>query len=313
MESLLRLVDDLQVLETSWEREPFVSTGLGGFDDVFSLEIAERLIHSSLPMTAVRLFDDGTQLPAERILRNRGSNPRSREKFADGTKIADCVGRGATLTLEELQNHCPEVARFAADIARETGYEADCTAFLTPPRARGAAPHFDLLGIFLRQLYGSKRWRVGRPVHRLPSRAVPVDPSAADDPVLDVVLKEGECLYLPRGFVHVGDTTDEPSLHLSIGLRGLTWERVLRSLLSAAVEEHEELREMLPPAFSDLDRAALYRERAELLARHLAGVDFAQLPLAPLRARQPTASRVHGTLAAAVDRPAADPPAADRP
>ncbi|MFI5619440.1 JmjC domain-containing protein [Streptomyces sp. NPDC051567] len=303
MESLLRLVDDLQVLETSWESEPFVSTGLGDFGDVFSLEIAERLIHSSLPMTAVRLFRNGEKLPPERVLRNRGSNPRNREKLADGTKIAEQVAGGATLTLEELQNHCPEVSRFAAEVARESGYEADCTAFLTPPRARGAAPHFDLVGIFLRQVYGSKRWRVSAPVRRLPSRALAVDPSAVGAPVLDVVLKEGECLYLPRGFVHVGDTTDEPSLHLSVGLRGITWESVLHSLLSGATEQFEELREVLPPAFSDLDRAALYRERAEILSRHLSDIDWSRVPLSPLRSPQPPPAPPHPTLTTALHHP----------
>ncbi|WP_329491458.1 cupin domain-containing protein [Kitasatospora sp. NBC_01246] len=309
MDSLLRLVDDLPTLETAWEREPFVSTGLGDLGDVFSLETAERLIHSSLPMSAVRLFRDGELVPPELVLRNRGSNPRSREKLADGTKVAEQVAGGATLTLEELQNHSPEVARFAAEVARETGYEADCTAFLTPPRARGAAPHFDLVGIFLRQLHGSKRWRVSAPVRRLPSRARPVAPSEVGEPVLDVVLKEGECLYLPRGFVHVGDTTDEPSLHLSIGLRGVTWERVLRSLLAGAGERFEPLREVLPPAFSDLDREALYRERVELLAKHLADADWSRISLDGLRAEQPPAAPAPGSLAASLRRPAAAEPA----
>ncbi|MFF1798964.1 hypothetical protein ACFVXQ_32930, partial [Kitasatospora sp. NPDC058263] len=97
MDSLLRLVDDLPTLETAWERDPFVSTGLGDLGDVFSLETAERLIHSSLPMSAVRLFRDGKLVPPELVLRNRGSNPRSREKLADGTKIAEQVAGGATL------------------------------------------------------------------------------------------------------------------------------------------------------------------------------------------------------------------------
>lgn len=302
MDSLCRLVDDLGVLQGAWEREPFVSTGLDDFSDVFSLESAERLIHSGLPLTALRLFRDGRQLPSELMLRNRGSSPRSREKLADGTKITGLVAEGATLTLEELHTHCPEVAAFSAGLARETGFEVDCTAFLTPPQARGVAPHFDLIGIFLRQLHGSKRWRISAPVRRFPSRVEPVDPAVIGEPLLDVVLKEGECLYLPHGFVHVGDTTDEPSLHLSIGLHGVSWEKVFRRLLAAATEQFEELREALPPTFLDLDPAALYRERAELLATHLAGLDWSLVPVDTLRFRQPQVPQILGSLTAALAR-----------
>ncbi|EST34394.1 JmjC domain-containing protein [Streptomyces roseochromogenus] len=302
MDSLLRLVDDLRVLRQAWDREPFVSTGLDDFGDVFSLESAERLIHSGLPLTAVRLFRDGRRLPSEVMLRSRGSSPRSREKLADGGRITDLVAQGATLALEELQTHCPEVAAFAAQVALETGYEVDATAFLTPPRARGVAPHYDLLGVFLRQLHGSKRWRISAPVRRWPSRVEAVDPAEVGEPLLDVVLKEGECLYVPHGFVHVGDTTDEPSLHLTIGLHGVTWERVLRSLLAAAAEQYEELREPVPPAFMDLDVAALYRERVELLTAHLAGLDWSRAPVDRVRAEQPPAPPAPGSLATALDR-----------
>ncbi|MGF1432313.1 JmjC domain-containing protein [Kitasatospora sp. LaBMicrA B282] len=305
MDSLRRLVGDLGELERAWELAPFVSSGLDDLGDVFSLAAAERMIHTGLPLSAVRLFRDGERLPDEQYRRYRGSNPRSREQLADGGRITDLVGRGATLVLEELQTHHPEVSAFAAALARETGYEVDCTAFLTPPRGRGVAPHFDLIGVVLRQLHGSKRWRIGRPVRRWPSRVQAVDPQAVE-PVLDVVLKEGQSLYFPRGFVHVGETTDEPSLHLTIGFKGVTWENVLRTALAEAAEQVEELREVLPPAFARLDREELLRQRIALLTAHLAGLDWAALPPAALQPRQPSAARAAGSLEAALRRRAAD-------
>ncbi|MFJ9690876.1 JmjC domain-containing protein [Kitasatospora sp. NPDC101183] len=302
MDSLLRLVDGLPTLQRSWEREPFVSVGLDDFGDVFSLAAAERMIHTGLPLTAVRLFRNGEQLPGDLYRRDRGTSPRSREGLADGGRITELVAHGATLVLEELQTHSPEVSAFAAEVSRATGYEVDSTAFLTPPGARGVKPHFDLLGVFLRQLHGSKRWRVSPPVKRWPNRVQAVDPAEVAPPVLDVVLKEGECLYIPHGFVHVGDTTDEPSLHLTIGLSGVSWEKVLRTLVTAAADHLEELREALPPAFSDLDRDTLYRERIALLAAHLSSLDWSGLPTATLTPRQPPAAQVPGSLTSALRR-----------
>ncbi|MYV98881.1 cupin domain-containing protein [Streptomyces sp. SID3343] len=302
MDGLLRLVDDLRALRTAWEREPFVSAGLGDFSDVFSLDAAERLVHSGLPLTSVRLFRDGELLPSEAILRDRGSNARSREKLADNAKVTESVGAGATLVLEELQTYSPEVAGFAAALTRETGYEADCTAFLTPARARGIAPHYDPVSVFLRQVHGSKRWQISAPTKRWPSRVEAVDPRMPTEPVLDVVLKEGECLYIPRGFVHVGETTDEPSLHLSTSLRSVTWETVLRSLLAAAAEQSEPLREALPPVFAEFDGGAVLRERVDVLTEYLAGLDWSRISLRQFRARQSATPYVPGGLAAALSR-----------
>lgn len=306
MDSLRRLTEDPVGLERAWDREPFVSSGLDDLGDVFSLAAAERMIHTGLPLTAVRLFRDGKLLPDEHYRRYRGTNPRSREQLADGGRIAELVGQGATLVLEELQTHAPEVAAFAAELARETDYEVDCAAFLTPPRGRGAAPHYDLVGVFLRQLHGSKRWRVGRPVRPLPSRVLTVDPKAVE-PVLDAVLKEGQSLYIPRGFVHAGETGDEPSLHITIGFKGVSWESVLRTVVAGAAERIEELREFLPPAFAALDREALLRKRVTQLTAHLADLTWAALPPAALHPRQPSADPVAGSLTAALRRAGEQP------
>ena len=226
MENLLRLVDDIAVLESAWERRPFVSTPRDGFDAVFTVAAAERLLFAGLPLASARLFRDGRPLPSGLIARSGGSGARVRDRQVDGAKVIRHVGDGATLTLEDLQSHSPRIAAFAAALFRETGYEADCTAFLTPPHSRGVDPHYDPVSVFLRQVHGAKRWRISAPAVRWPGRRTGFDAAAvaaAGEPVLDVVLREGQCLYIPRGFVHVGETAGEPSVHLSVSLRAATW------------------------------------------------------------------------------------------
>jgi hypothetical protein len=274
MDAMHRLVDDLRVLRTSWEQEPFVSTGLGDFDDVFSVDSVDRLVHSSLPLAAVRLFRKGEPLPAEAFARRRERDGRIRQNLTDGDKVARYVAGGATLAIDELELYSPEVASFAAAVARETGYRTNGSAFLTPARARGLVPHHDNTSVFLRQVHGSKRWRVGVPARRWPSETWPRKQVDLGDPVLDVVLKEGDCLYIPRGFVHAGETTDEASAHLSIGLRPTPWAELLCGLLGAAAEETDQLREAMPPSFSALDRGELFRERRAVLSALLAELEW---------------------------------------
>jgi hypothetical protein len=270
VDSMLRIVSDLTALHAVWEREPLVSDGLGDFGDVFSVEAAQDLIASNLPLSAVRLFLDGKPIESPRYARPRNPSARGSDVFADPHAVLDYVGRGATVALEELQMYSPAIASFAADVERDTGYRADCTGFLTPAGASGVLPHYDALSVVIRQVRGAKRWRISEPAQQWPIRRFQLGDETGTRQVLDVTLEEGQSLYLPRGFIHAGTTQARSSAHLTIGLHGRTWAELLREALAAAADGREELREAVPPAFSPLDREQLLDERARLLAELLA-------------------------------------------
>jgi bifunctional lysine-specific demethylase and histidyl-hydroxylase NO66 len=302
VDSLLRLVGDMAMLETHWESQPFVSKGLGNFDDVFSVDLADRLIHSGMPVAAVRLFRDGTALPAEALAKPRERAGRGREYVVDGAKVAEHVLAGATVVLEELQTYSTGVAAFAAHVTEATGYATYCAAFLTPAGSRGVAPHYDMASVFIRQVEGSKRWRVSAPQRKWPNREWSARMNLDTELLLDVVLDEDDCLYIPRGFVHVGDATEGASAHLSIALRPVTWDSVLRNRLTRAMAECEPLREALPPRFSSVDRAQLYRERLAMLASYLTTLDCPDESLPTFEAPVPQTLYSPGSLNRALDR-----------
>lgn len=270
-----RLLGDPATLAAYWEDTPFTVTGLGPFDDVFGPEHVEHLLRAgALPVDSIRLFRAGRPLPVARVSRRRERGAGHREALADGPAVLREIADGATLVLEEVQTYLPAVDRLCRELTARTGSRTYCAAFLTPAGARGVPPHHDTAGVLLRQVHGSKRWRIGRPAERWPVREWAPDPAGDTplDPVLDVVLRTGECLYIPRGYVHVGDATEEASVHLSVALKPVTWAAVLRPLLERALAE-EDLREALPYAFHRLPAADLERraaDRAAGLARRLA-------------------------------------------
>src|SRR4029078_6381249 len=55
------------------------------------------------------------------------------------------------------------------------------------------------------------------------------------EPLLDLTLTAGDCLYVPRGYPHSAETTDSASEHLTIGLVAITWQRVIRKAVDAEV------------------------------------------------------------------------------
>ena len=94
-------------------------------------------------------------------------------------------------------------------------------SYWTPPGSQGFAPHYDDVEVFMLQLEGSKRWRVYAPPEPADvlCRTSSPDYKPADmgAPLMDVWLKAGEVLYLPRGFIHQGITSeDEHSLHVTL-------------------------------------------------------------------------------------------------
>ena len=152
------------------------------------------------------------------------------------------------------------------------GHPAQANAYYTPARSQGLPVHHDTHDVIVLQVDGSKRWLVYDPVFELPLKhqrykAEMGDPGPV---VMDVVLRAGDTLYLPRGWLHEALTSDEDSLHLTIGISVVTWLDAFRELLGE-VEDDVEFRRSVP---RDGEGAAELVERlAERLgAEHVAEV-----------------------------------------
>lgn len=158
--------------------------------------------------------------------------------------------QGATLVLQALHRLHPPVGAFCRDLAEELGHPTQCNAYLTPGgRSQGFVWHHDTHDVLVLQVSGRKHWRVHAPVLTQPLSSQPragadLVPDGAE-PVLDAVLEPGDCLYLPRGFVHAARTTDEASVHLTVGILSTTAYDVLSDALSLAAQQ-ERFRESLP-------------------------------------------------------------------
>ncbi|MDN0194142.1 cupin domain-containing protein [Streptomyces sp. S.PNR 29] len=307
--ALDRLLDDPARLPEIRDRTPHVSRGLGPLDDVFTTGHAQDLLfHRGLRTPYVRLLRDGGELdvrprPAGAARGGAVGEHRQLSGLADPHHVLAQIDAGATLVLQSLALYCPEVAAFCEALADETGYPVSPTAFLTPPGARGAAPHYDLSGVFIRQLAGAKTWCVRAPRQTLPV----VRGRAGDVPdtpvVLETRLEPGDCLYVPRGFYHEGRTDGEGSVHLSFS-EGTedAWIGLLHDVLDLAADELLALRTRLP-ALDDVmagrSRQEWHTVRDSLLEhlRTFSDEKVAALIVRRMRARQVPSAPAPGALA----------------
>lgn len=284
------LLTDLDLLERHWERTPFVARGLGDLTDVFSVRVVEELLAAgTLPGGSLRLFRDGKAIPEERYTRIRERNGRQRERLVEPDAVLRDLAHGATVVLEELETYFPGVRTLAAGFRDMTGFSTYCAGFLTPSSTPGLRAHYDLTSVLIRQTHGSKRWRVSEPVNRLPEREWSEHEAPTGEPVLDVVLRAGDCLYVPRGYFHAGEATEQGSVHLSVAIKPVTWRDLLARLISA--DPGEVLRESVPFGFhrgSADELVAGVRERVLGMLGHLedddGGIAAAKALSQPMRA-----------------------------
>jgi bifunctional lysine-specific demethylase and histidyl-hydroxylase NO66 len=66
----------------------------------------------------------------------------------------------------------------------------------------------------------------------------------------DLTLRPGDVLYLPAGTRHAAQTIDEPSLHLTVGVRTVRWADLVRRALDGLLDG-DELAAPLPAGWAD--------------------------------------------------------------
>eukprot|EP00163_Fabomonas_tropica_P023869 TRINITY_DN41340_c0_g1_i1.p1 TRINITY_DN41340_c0_g1~~TRINITY_DN41340_c0_g1_i1.p1 ORF type:complete len:543 (+),score=86.64 TRINITY_DN41340_c0_g1_i1:111-1631(+) len=162
---------------------------------------------------------------------------------------------GCTIRVLHPQTFNTSVWHLNSTLEEHFGCVVGANVYLTPEGTQGFAPHFDDVDVFIVQTEGSKRWRLYPSVSdawvlgRLSSGDF--HHNELGEPFMDVVLEQGDLLWLPRGTIHEAKAqTDGHSTHLTISTNQKTsWydflkivmDRSLRTALQRDLEFRREL------------------------------------------------------------------------
>jgi ribosomal protein L16 Arg81 hydroxylase len=156
---------------------------------------------------------------SEEVLDRKNSPFR---QLSSARLLAHCRA-GATLVLNAVERMVPPLQALAHGFEERLGERAQCNLYFSAAPVAAFAPHFDTHEVFVLQVGGCKRWRLWPNPAALPLPQDPDDPQARPQgEPLEFVLREGEVLYLPRGWWHAALATEGPSLHLSLGIHART-------------------------------------------------------------------------------------------
>jgi ribosomal protein L16 Arg81 hydroxylase len=240
-------VDPDDFARDTWSRAPLLSTREQlhtTYDDLFSLAAVDELLsRRGLRTPFIRLAKDGTVVPTGRYTRAGGTGAQIGDQVADD-RVLELFLDGHTVVLQGLHRLWPPLIDFAGALTTDLGHPVQVNAYITPSSSQGFSAHYDVHDVFVLQIAGEKRWRIHAPVHRNPlpdqpwaDRRSAVEARAQETPVIDTVLRPGDALYLPRGYLHAAEALGDVSCHLTVGVHPVTRRAVLESLLDIVSDD----------------------------------------------------------------------------
>jgi hypothetical protein len=258
--ALSRCVGDVAAfLDSCWGQAPLhrPAADEGAFADLFSLDDIDRLVTSSFARTPTfRLVRNGSPVSPARYTKTARVGGQPVSGVGDPAKVLDEFGTGATIVLQGLQRYCTPVGAFCRSLEAELTHPVQANAYVTPAGAQGLAVHYDTHDVFVLQVAGSKEWAIHDPVFPdpLPSQPWAQHKAGPPSPRLEVNLRAGDCLYVPRGFLHSARAQRDASAHLTIGIHTPTFCDVVSELAKVAADDRD-LRRSLPPGYAHDEEA----------------------------------------------------------
>jgi 50S ribosomal protein L16 3-hydroxylase len=104
----------------------------------------------------------------------------------------------------------------------------------------GVGPHTDSYDVFLLQVQGQRRWRIGRVKQPRLVEGAPLKLLQDFQPTQEWLLSPGDLLYLPPGWGHDGVAEGGACMTCSVGLRAPAAGELARELLSRLADEDDD-------------------------------------------------------------------------
>lgn len=241
-----------------WGRQSLLSSAAQlehPFEDLLGVAAVDELLSErGLRTPFLRVAKAGSTLGDKAFTGPGGVGASIADQVSDD-KLLRLFADGSTLVLQALHRVWPPVLHFCQQLSAELGHPVQANAYVTPPQNQGFSDHYDVHDVFVLQIEGEKRWIIHSPVLEHPLRTQPwnerrgaVEARASDPPLLETVLRPGDCLYLPRGFLHAAQALGGVSTHLTLGVHTWTGHHLAEQMMSQAlrtVSQQADIRQSL--------------------------------------------------------------------
>jgi lysine-specific demethylase/histidyl-hydroxylase NO66 len=240
-------VDCDQFASQYWGQQPLLSPAddlpATGFAELLDAQAIDELVSKrGLRTPFLRVAKNGATLADRTFTAPGGVGAGIADQVSDD-KLVRLFADGSTLVLQALHRVWPPILEFCQRLAAELGHPVQANAYVTPPQNQGFSAHYDVHDVFVLQIEGEKRWRIHQPILESPLRDQPwadrkaqVERRAQEPPLIEALLRPGDCLYLPRGYLHAATALGGVSTHLTLGVHVWTRYALAEQLMDQALQ-----------------------------------------------------------------------------
>ena len=249
---LLAPVDYQRFVADFWDQAPLHIHGrcANYYADCFGLrEVDATLSGNSLRSPFIRLVRNGSEVPLEGLSGNGRHAVILEDVFAE-------YRAGASIVLQFLHEQNERLKDLCRGLAVALSASVQANAYLTPSGERGLAIHYDTHDVFVLQIHGRKNWTLYDRTPLPPFKNERGSRSEFEnaEPRQHITLSPGDCLYLPRGWIHKAEGDDIASLHLTIGVHPVRWSQLIEGAVTNLLRRNARFRGALPAGFAASER-----------------------------------------------------------
>ena len=190
------------------------------------------------PVTRKQLFDLAAQEDVESRLIVRSGDDWSLNK-GPITKRPPLAQHDWTLLVQGVDQHVQAAHDLLARFRFVPDARLDDLMISYASDGGGVGPHFDSYDVFLLQVQGRRRWRIGRLADDTLREGLPLKVLANFEAEEEWLLEPGDMLYLPPRWAHDG-TAEGECMTCSIGFRAAPRHEAAREVLLRLMDEDED-------------------------------------------------------------------------
>jgi 50S ribosomal protein L16 3-hydroxylase len=180
----------------------------------------------------------GNEGVESRLIQHKGGEWTLRQGPFAKRQVPTAKTPAWTLLVQGVDLHVPQAHELMSRFRFVPDARLDDLMISYATDGGGVGPHFDSYDVFLLQVQGKRRWRIGRMSDPALVPDVPLKILANFQPEEEWVLEPGDMLYLPPRWAHDGVAEGE-CMTCSIGFRAPARDEVGREVLQRLLDGEE--------------------------------------------------------------------------
>lgn len=147
--------------------------------------------------------------------------------------IIAALSQGSSIKIKHYEKVEPDAKKFCDQLALKCNAYVRANLYMTPAHNIALNPHFDTHDVLIYQMHGQKSWIIwDQPLGWLSSNFIRSNVSdeieyfsSQSRPHYKFVLKEGEAIFMPSGYIHAAASKHCASLHCTLGF---FWDKKIK-------------------------------------------------------------------------------------